>query len=490
MMTYINGISVLIVLVLSACGGSGDKKIEVVPDPVTPIPGDTEPTAGLLKLTPLVDVEDAYNSDIGEMTSLKKVITLTNNRLLILGETSPIAINGNQEGFIAITDQQGATYSFEQSKTGYADACVHASGEYSVGKFMPSDLDNSPDKHTMQIQRFAIDGSLVQSTMLSALVIEDRYNIPVDKAQWLLEPFTIENADTTEEDGLYRQSSLSWGHFDFVKFHCNNEELLVTYNNGGQKLAKYSADLQLQWQKVVSIYYWGNSTRSATTLNVAVTDDGDIFVVDDISTDAIPAYNHRFSSTLPLVENKGQSERHIILKRFNGDGEMLEEKLYVSEHSQLVRGLTIKDHQVIVGTVSRIDKVGKSQYSSEWDIGLLQVNSTDMSSQQMWFDLDKEDILNGIKSTSDGIYLYGHTGGVQVDTNSWVGDSKGFYAKYDIENQQLTPTMFKASRSSEVNHLVISGGKLNAVGITNGPITHSSDLTQQGLFIETSLIQD
>jgi len=322
------------------------------------------------------------------------------------------------------------------------------------------------------------------------LVIEDKYKIPVDKDQWLLEPFTIENADTTEEDGFYRQSSLSWGHFDFVKFHCNDEELLVTYNNGGQKLARYSADLQLQWQKVVSIYYWGNSTRSATTLDVAVTDDGDIFIVDDISTDAIPAYNHRFSSTLPLVENKAQSDSHIILKRFNSDGEMLEEKLYVSEHSQVVRGLTIKDHQVLVGTVSRIKKADKSQYSTEWDIGLLQVNSIDMSSQQMWFDLDKEDVLNGIKSTSDGIYLYGHTGGVQVDTNSWVGDSSGFYAKYDIDSQELTPTIFKASRSSEVNHVVVSSGKLNAVGITNAPITHSSDLTKQGLFIESSLTQN
>jgi len=418
------------------------------------------------------------------MTSLNKVVKLSDNRLLILGETSQVAINGNLEGFLATSNQQGGTYSFEQSIAGYADACVHASGEYSVGKFMPPEQD----KHTMEIQRFAIDGSLVQSTMMSALPSEVEYTIPTDKEQWLIEPFTVGTVKQPNSNGLYRQGSLPWGHFGLVKFHCDNEELLVTYNNGGQKLAKYSADLQLQWQKVVSIYYWSNSTRSAKALDVAVTDNGDIFVANNITTDAVPAYNHRFSTQHPLVENKRQSDHHIVLKRFNSDGEILEEKLYVSEHSQFVRGLTINDQQVIIGTVSRIEKSGKTQYSSEWDIGLLQVNSFDMSSQQLWFDLDKEDILNGIKSTSDGIYLYGHSGGIQVDTNSWVGDSHGFYAKYNAENQQLTPTMLKAERSTEVHDLVINGEKLNAVGVTNGPMTHSTDISNQGLFIEKLLL--
>jgi hypothetical protein len=57
--------------------------------------------------------------------------------------------------------------------------------------------------------------------------------------------------------------------FGAVTFNCEQEELLVAFNNDGKKPEKYGVDFTFQWEQVISIYYWSNSNSGAGTAQVS-----------------------------------------------------------------------------------------------------------------------------------------------------------------------------------------------------------------------------
>jgi hypothetical protein len=67
---------------------------------------------------------------------------------------------------------------------------------------------------------------------------------------------------------------------------------------------------------------------------------------------------------------------------------------------------------------------------------------------------------------------------------NWVSDTEAFYAKYNIEQQLLAAaTIIKTDRSNEIKDLIVSEGKITAVSVSNTPLTHSTDISRQALFI-------
>jgi hypothetical protein len=467
--------SVLFILLLSACGSASKDS----PDLVKELPENPD-SENQLNLQPITESEEIFSSKLGGITSFDKIVQLTNGRLFIIGETSLLAESGQLDGIAAFTDMKGKTDTLQQSSTGYADACVHPSGEYSVGSFLPSDTQHNQ----IVLQRYSSDDQLLYTAPMVAITLEDKYEIPTTKEQWLISPYEIKRNNDDNSDQRYSQNSIRWGRFGLVTFNCDQEDLLVTFNNGGQKLAKYGSDLTFKWEKVISIYSWENSIRGAGTAKIAHSNTGSIFVIDALATNAIPAYNHRFESTIAQVENTRLTTSHILFKHLDAQGNLIEERLISSIHSHFLKDIALYKHQLLVGSIGYITKSNELNNTRELDISLVSINTLDYTYTQEWHDLNKEDWLNGLTLDGDNLYLFGHTGGSQVDSNSWVSDTEAFYAKYDIEQQSLAaPTTIKTDRSSEIKDLVVSEGKATAVGVSNAPLTHSTDISRQGLFI-------
>ncbi|MBL4796080.1 MAG: hypothetical protein JKY50_01560 [Oleispira sp.] len=462
--------SVIFIFLLSACGSDSKDSVN----------DDQGPTLNALNLQPITASEGIFSGRLGEITSFEKIVQLNNDRLLILGETSVLAENGKLDGFFAITNKQGSVYSLDNNSGGYIDACVHPSGEYSLGVLLYTESQS----HQVEIQRYSAGGQLLYSAPMLATTLEQKYLIPFSQEEWLTSPFEIVENPNTNIDQRYHQNSVSWGRFGAVTFNCEQEELLVAFNNDGQKLAKYGIDLTFQWEQVVSIYYWDNSDRGAGTAQISHSQDGDIFIVDTLTTNAIPAYNHRFESTIAQVENTRQTTSHILFKHLDSQGNLIEERLISSIHSHFLKDIALYNHQLFVGSIGHITKSDEPNNTRELDISLININTFDYTYSQEWHDLNKEDWLNGLALDGDSLYLFGHTGGSQVDSNSWVSDTEAFYAKYDIEQQSLTAaTTIKTGRSSEIKDLIVSEGKVTAVGVSNAPLTHTSDISRQALFI-------
>lgn len=468
--------SVIFILLLSACGS--DSKDSVNND--QPRPDDQGPTLNALNLQPITAAEGIFSGRLGEITSFEKIVQLNNDRLLILGETSVLAENGKLDGFFAITNKQGSVYYLDNNSGGYIDACVHPSGEYSLGVLLYSEKES----HQVEIQRYSADGQLLYSAPMLATTLEQEYLIPFSEEEWLTAPFEIVENPNKNTDQRYSQNSVSWGRFGAVIFNCEQEELLVAFNNDGQKLAKYGIDLSFQWEKVISIYYWNNSNRGDGTAQISHSQDGDIFIVDTLTTNAIPAYNHRFGSTIAQVENTRLTTSHILFKHLDSQGNLIEERLISSIHSHFLKDIALYNHQLFVGSIGHITKSDELNNTRELDISLININTLDYTYSQKWHDLNKEDWLHGLALDDDSLYLFGHTGGSQIDSNSWISDTEAFYAKYDIEQQSLAAaTTIKTDRSSEIKDLTVSEGKVTAVGVSNAPLTHSTDISRQALFI-------
>lgn len=464
--------TIVLFLTLSACGSDSDS-----PSPEQP-PSNTPDNQ--LNLQAITSSEGVFSSDLGGITSLNKIALLSDNQLLLLGETSIQAEHGHLQGFSAITDHQGKTDSMQKNDTGFADACVHPSGEYSIAAFLPS--DNA--FHQIEIQRFSKSNELLHSTPMAATTLEDKYEINFDTDEWQNNPFEVVENPHENIDNKYTQHSISWGRFDLISFNCDQEELLIAFNNAGQKLAKYSADLTFQWEKVLSIYYWGNSERNSISAKIAHSDNGDIYIIDTLTSNAIPAYNHRFESNLALANNTRQTTNHILFKHLNGQGDVISEQLITSIHSQYLKDIALHNDHLFVGSISALEKSDTTNNTLEFDISLINISIENRTHTQEFYNIDNEDWLNGMTLHEDSLYLFGHTGGNQVDTNSWTQDSKAFYSRFDINQKILEPaTIIQHDRSNEIKNLVIFGNKIIAVGVTGAPITHSTDVSSQGLFV-------
>lgn len=469
----------ILVLVLSGCGGDSKKsQSPEVPDPTQPNPGEV--LSNQLKLQAIPDSSGVSSSDLGGITSLNKIQRLANNRFLILGEASDQAKNGLLEGLSTITNDQGETASFLKNTKGYADACVHPSGEYSMAAFLPA-----KDKFSqIEIQRYSKTHQLLYSAPMTATTLESKYNINFDRDEWLTSPFEIIDNPLKNIDNKYRQHSISWGRFGLITFNCDQEELLIAFNNSGQKLAKYSAELTFQWEKVTSIYYWANNERKSISNKIVHKDNGDIYVIDTLTSNAIPAYNHRFESNLSLANNTRASTSHILFKHLNAQGDTVYETIFPSTQSHYLKDIALYQDTLYVGSISALEKSDAINNTLELDISLTAINTKNNTHSQNFYDINNEDWLNGLTLHNDSLYLFGHTGGSQVDSNSWVVDGNAFYARFNLTSKTLeAANVIKHKRSSEIKDLVISDDKVIAVGVTNAPLTHSTDISQQGLFI-------
>ncbi|QUI62912.1 hypothetical protein GSF04_10525 [Pseudoalteromonas sp. A22] len=476
-------IAVATITLLTGCGGSSTDSQDQAPPPKTVTPPPT-PTENKLNITALDQNNHVYSSDLGYTTTLERVFNLKDNKLLVLGETSSVEELGNKEGFYAITNLDGQTYQYEQTQEGFVDACVFDSGEYVIGRFKREDTD----QFSVQLERYDGSGTLLQNAEMKALSMDVKYDIPADRSAWLKKPFTIIPTDNPLSEIPYTQTSITWWRFNNVKFSCHDNNLYVSYNNGGQKIAKYDVNLQLKWQKLIDIRYWANSSRASEAIEMALSENGFLYTVQNISTDAIPAYNHKFSTNHAIPDNTEQSAMHMIVKTFNVDGEQLNEQFISDTDSSLVEDVQVHQDSVFVGVSARRSKTGKTRYSSEWDIGLVKVYHSEKAAERYWYDLDKEDVLRGLKISNGTLFVYGHTGGVQVDTNSWVEHSKAFIGKINLEN--LADIAFETTstaRSASFQDLTIQNGVLSAVGLENAPMTHSTDISMAGLFIKKTL---
>ncbi|MDW7550147.1 hypothetical protein [Pseudoalteromonas peptidolytica] len=469
---------------LVGCGGSASDS-NTVPPPknIAPNPAPN-PLENKLNLSALDQQNSLYSSDLGYTTALERVFNLKNDKLLVLGETSSIEESGNKEGFYAITDPNGQTYQFEQSTEGFVDACVFDSGEYILGRF----IQEGDDIFSVQLERYDETGVQLKSAPMQALSMDVKYDIPTDKNAWLLNPFTIIPTGDPLSDTKYTQTSITWWRFNNAKFTCHDENLYVSYNNGGRKIAKYDANLQLMWQKPIDIRYWGNSSRASEAIEIAVSDNGYLYSAQNISTDAIPAYNHKFSTVHAVPQDVAQSDMHVIVKTYDLNGELLNEQFISDEHSSLIDDIKVHQDTVFIGVSARRSKADSTRYSSEWDVGLIQVYHDERIPQRYWYNIDKEDVLRGLAIADNTLYLYGHIGGVQVDTNSWVEHTNGFIGQLDIENlSDLSIETYHTERSASIQSLSVHDtGTITAVGIENAPMTHSADTSMAGLFIKVN----
>ncbi|MGR6875145.1 hypothetical protein ACU6U9_23340 [Pseudomonas sp. HK3] len=462
--------SVILILTLSGCGSDDTD----TPTPVQPLPGNQ------LNLQSITSSDGIFSSNLGGITSLEKIQLLADGQLLLLGETSTKAEYGQYQGFSAFTNSEGKTDAIQKSETGFADACVHPSGEYSVAAFMPSESQYNQ----IEIQRFSKAHQLLYSAPMAATTLEPEYDINFDHDEWLNDPFEIVDNPHENIDEKYSQHSISWGRFGLISLNCDQEELLTAFNNGGQKLAKYSTDLTFQWEKVLSIYYWGNSERKSKSTKIAHADNGDIYVIDTLTSNAIPAYNDRFNSHLALAENTRHTTNHILFKHLNAQGELIYEELFPSIHSQFLKDIALYNDHLFVGSISALVKSDAYNNTVELDISILNINIGNRTHTQKFYNIENEDWLNGMTLYGDSLYLFGHIGGNQVDSNSWTSHTKAFYARFDIAQNTLeAATTIQHERSSEIKDLVISDNKIIAVGVTSAPLTHSDDISRQGLFV-------
>ena len=226
----------------------------------------------------------------------------------------------------------------------------------------------------------------------------------------------------------------------------------------------------------------------ATSMSPKITIDSqnNIHTVTTLYNDAIPAYNHRFGKNLSPNTDK-QYDSDLVLKTLSIQGDLITEKHFGTNESDLIAAIGIHDNKLVIGVNSRRNK-SNSYSSSEWDIGLFSVDINSLEYTHNWLDIDNEDILTGISTYNNSLILYGMTGFKQVDTNSWVSHYNSFYGIYNPTTQTMdSPNIISIDRSTDIDCMIEGSDYIYGVGSTNKPITHSSDTSSTAILFEISL---
>ena len=80
------------------------------------------------------------------------------------------------------------------------------------------------------------------------------------------------------------------------------------------------------------------------------------------------------------------------------------------------------------------------------------------------------------------LWLYGHNGYQQVDSNSYTSSPNGFYGLLDLTNFELTEvTTLTGPRATTLEGIINTQDAVISLGTTDAPITHTLDRSSQGL---------
>ncbi|TQV87799.1 hypothetical protein [Aliikangiella coralliicola] len=466
---------------LVGCGGGSSSPPDVVEPPplVQKLEFKTQQGSNSNFIATIDDIDRSLNA------SLNKVATLPNNDLVIIGQYATSEEYKDTKGFFArITPDLEIKLMVEDS-SGFAGLCTHPSGDYTLARFIEKENASQSDTFTVQIERYDDADNLTQKVFLTDPFAEDYYEFPFSQKEHEEFPYKIESNQRAAVPN-YRPEFSNWitytNRSNFLQLHCIEEELLVSYNYEGLKLTRYDQSLQQQWSQAITTRNFYNSSFERLA-HTAIDSHGNVIVATNFPNNGALAYNHRFSTSYEYDPQKLNTS-NLLVKAFTPEGALIYEKVIGSEENDLLVDIeTINDKLFIGVNNRRLKTPSGANNTTEWDIGLFEVDLSDFSYDHNFLNFDNEDLLRGITQVGEDIYLHGVTGFKQVDTNSWVANGNGFYKK--LTNGELTDkesyTEVVGVRHSEIADLTVVSDKLIAVGKSDAPITHSTDRNSSAL---------
>ena len=477
-----NIIALYCIFLLNGCNsGSGDNE---------QIPAEPPSIANRLNFKAQPDFDDNLiatldNIDKSLNSSINNIVTLPNNEILLIGQYATSDEYKDTKGFLARLTAQLELQQVVVDDGGFGGVCAHSSGKFSVAKFVKDQDNPDEDQYWVQIENYDDNGSLMTKTFLTDPFAENYYEIPFTQKEhdeyWYK---IVNNTRTADPEHKVTFSNLVTytSRSNFLRLHCDNEELLISYNYEGLKLTRYDQDLTQRWSQVISAQNFINSAYFGLAYT-AVDSQGNIFVAASLTNNSVAAHNHRFSASLEYNSEK-LTEANIIIRAYTPDGVPIIDKVIGSDESDSIADIEIINDTLLVGVNNRrLKSPEASNNTTEWDIGLFEVNLTDFSFNHHFLNFDNEDLLRGITRLGNDVYLFGVTGFNQVDTNSWVTNGKGFYKKLAYGSSQDWHSYIEIPgvRHSEIIDLTVVNNQLMAVGQSDAPITHSSDRNSSAL---------
>jgi hypothetical protein len=233
--------------------------------------------------------------------------------------------------------------------------------------------------------------------------------------------------------------------------------------------------------------FMGSRTASAAAPKVFISEDGNIFAATDLNNLDIPAVNHRFESNLPNFNDYNSVSNNILLKQWTNLGQVVSTQMLGSEFLDVVAGIAMVEDTLWVTAKTHVKKFDQANYKFEWDISVFKLNpnvldETVINTPVAIIDVNKEDWLEGMNLFNNQLWLYGHNGYQQVDTNSYTSYPNGFYGLLNLNNLELTEvTTLTGPRATGIKGIINSEYSIISLGNTDAPITHTLDRSSQGL---------
>ncbi len=418
----------------------------------------------------------------GKVAEIRKLVPLNDGGSMIIGhyEKKPSSLDAT--GFMARLDSNLNIVSKSYHKDGYMDACAHTSGEISV-----AELSKDGEKYGVTLKRYSSNGTLVHKTPLRDSYAENKYQV-MNREMWEQSGYLINEFSRRTPDPDYEiryggsVHGISYARYNIVKLTCDQERLIAFFNHEGPKITVFDSQLQKEWSQPLSIYDLDNSQiRDRSFAEVAVDDAGNIYGLAEIYQGSIPNYNHRFRSRLPYNIDTPYT-RVLVVRKFSRHGRLLAEKIIGTSESSMITGAVVHNGQLYASTNSRIKKHNAENETLEWDIGLFTIDPVNLGYTHTWLDLNRQDWASGITADGDDLYMFGVTGFRQKDSDSIVTNGHGFYKRLRRGNvEDNSYTKVEGERHSVIYDMSVFQGMISAVGVTDAPITHSTDRHSSGL---------
>ncbi|WP_020405379.1 hypothetical protein [Hahella ganghwensis] len=428
-----------------------------------------------------------YILNKGKVAEIRKIMPLNDGGSMIVGHYERKPSSMDARSFLVRLDENQKIVSTNYHSNGYMDSCIHPSGEISL-----AELNKDGDRYGVTLKRYSGEGGLLYKTSLRDDFSENRYQV-MNRKLWEQSGYLINEFSDRPGDADYevRYSSsvhaFSNARYNIVKLTCNEERLVVYLNHEGPKITVYDSHLQKEWTAPLTIYEVDNSlVLDRTFAEVAVDDAGNIYGISEIHQGSIPNYNHRFKTKLPYDIDAAYN-KDLIVRKFSRNGELLEEKVVGTQEMDLISDAVVHNGMLYALANSRIKKSDMDNETKEWDIGLFAINPVSLEYTHEWLDLNQQDWATGMTVDGNDLYLFGVTGYQQKDTNSIVSNGHGFYKRLpDGVVQDDDYVKIAGRRHGIIHDMSVFQGMINAVGVTDAPITHTKDRNSSGLFYRSA----
>lgn len=461
-------------ITLSGCGSDADNKD---PDPDLNLPES--------EFTNIEGLPNALGWRLSYMNKLEEGINTQDGGFIVLGESFS-ELHKDGRGVLLQLDEQLNIERQVSTETGFAGVCLHDSGDYTLGKIIETDDSIFTSTQGVMLQRYSSDHQLLEEVQLKDPLMENYYDIVFERELWLDKPFTILSNEDFFSEVVF--PGLDSHRLQPVSLYCSGEDLVVSFNHYGKKIAYYNDQLEQEWIDTLMIdNYVGSRTASASAPKVFFSNNGQIFAATELNNLDIPAVNHRFESNLPNFNDYISISDNILLKQWNDQGQVISMQMLGSEFLDEVAGIAMVDDTLWVTAKSHVKKFDQANYKFEWDISVFQLNpsaldETALNTPVAMIDVDKEDWLEGMSLFNNQLWLYGHNGYQQVDTNSYTSNPNGFYGLLNLNNLELTEvTTLTGPRATGIKGIINSEYSIISLGNTDAPITHTLDRSSQGL---------